>query len=619
MTCHGPARRPRPLRRPRRLFVSMSLLGLGLCAPAAASASPVPVSSAGASGFYSWCGGKTLQQGLLPDATPPAAPTSCSDFTSSTGTLTAQLGAHDAGTLTVSVYLHDDTRPATVALLVGGAQVGSGITAPQAHTGWISFSSTSVSASQAVSVQVKSGSGGSGYLKVYSVHGELTPAPTPAAAGLAPPGTTLGQPGNWATSPIPSGVALASGAAPNGTPLTTAVRQELAGQAAADSWVNRTQYTSGIFYVPAKTPLQPVRLCRYSGQCVPNWGSPAYDLWRAAMGEGNAATFNATTGKPVSDQYIGGGIPIDSTVSASPGSDAEAVICRGGGNSGTAPWTATNADGTPFTRPDGQLIEGDCWEVFGLRPDPTYNPSLPVGPSNTKWMIEWGARHTGFIDQLSSTAVSTSDPLDTLSGTYTRPRDTTWYGPDVATPGAPNSTTYDNAWGVTAARTPLLTDVVSNADCQAVLGGASDFGHAIGIQLQATRNPFTGGGSGWWPASSSDGNSSGVATVEGMRVFFAPNVTMPSGLSPAAQALFHTLQRYGAVVDDQTGGGPAVTYAADGSYQSGGALMIRSQLDLTGAGSCTQLGMGSALTGIPWAQISGPIAAGSDATPTPTS
>jgi hypothetical protein len=600
--------------------VSLSLVGLALSAPAAANASPLPLASTGASGFYSWCGGKTLSQGLLPDVTPPAAPTSCSDYSSSTGTLTAQFGTHDAGTFTASVYLHDDTRPATAALFVGGAQVGAAISAPEAKSGWISFPSTSVTASQPVSVQVKSASSGSGYVKVYSVHGDLAPAPKlTAALGLAPSGTALGQPGNWATTPVPSGVALAAGAAPNGTRLTTAVPQELAGQAAADSWVNRTQYTTGIFYVPVNTPLQPVRLCRYNGRCVPSWGSTTYDLWRAAMGEGDAATFDATTGKPVSDQYIGGGIPIDSTVTASPGSDAEAVICRGGGTSGSAPWTATNADGGPFTRPDGQPIEGDCWEVFGLRPDPTYNPSLPISPANTKWMISWGARHTGFIDQLSSTAASTADPLDTLSGTYTRPRDPAWYGPDVATPGAPNSTTYDSAWGVTAARTPLLTDVVSNADCQAVLNGATDFGHAIGIQLQATRNPFTGGGSGWWPASSSDGNASGVATVEGMRVFFAHAAAMPSGLSPAAQALFHTLQRYGAVVDDQTGGGPAVSYAVDGSYQSGGALMIRSQLDPNGTGSCTQLGIGSALAGIPWAQISGPVAAGSDATPNPGS
>jgi hypothetical protein len=108
-----------------------------------------------------------------------------------------------------------------------------------------------------------------------------------------------------------------------------------------------------------------------------------------------------------------------------------------------------------------------------------------------------------------------------------------------------------------------------------------------------------------------------VATTEGMRVFFRPDVAMPSGLSAAGQAMFHTLQRYGAVVDDQTGGGPAIAYGADGSYQSGGALMIRSDLDSSGTGPCSTLGIGSALTGIPWAQVSGPIATGSDASPNP--
>jgi hypothetical protein len=103
-----------------------------------------------------------------------------------------------------------------------------------------------------------------------------------------------------------------------------------------------------------------------------------------------------------------------------------------------------------------------------------------------------------------------------------------------------------------------------------------------------------------------------------MRVFLAPDVTMPSGLSAAAQALFHTLQRYGAVIDDTTGGGPTITYSTSGAYQSGGGLMIRSDLDTTGTGACHQLGIGSALKGIPWAQVSGPIAQGSDTDPNPT-
>jgi hypothetical protein len=444
----------------------------------------------------------------------------------------------------------------------------------------------------------------------------------PCVSSAAAQSTTLGQPGNWATTALPSNVALDTHLAPNGAPLSTQVPLELAGQAAADTYVNQTAYTAPFEYVPENTPLQPVRVCREAGNCVPNWGPAMYDLWRAAMGEGNSATYNSTTGKPVVDQYVGGGLPITSSTVASPGTDKEAVICRGGGNSATPPWVAQNANGTPFTRPDGQEIEGSCWEVWGLQPDPTYNPKLPISTSNTAWMISYGARRTGFMTQTTGTAPSTTYPLDTLSGAYTRPNQPAWYGPQVGTPGDPNSTTFDTGWGVTADETPLLTDVVQEADCQAVLNGATTFGHAIGIQLQYTRSPVapatpvTGS---WWPGNGSDGNNSAVAPVEGMRVFFNSSMSLPAGLNPAAQIMFRTLKKYGAVIDDQTGGGPVIQYNANGSYASGGALMIRSEQDSTGTGPCKQLGIATSLQGIPWAQISGPIKMGSDTNPNPTS
>jgi hypothetical protein len=431
---------------------------------------------------------------------------------------------------------------------------------------------------------------------------------------------SLGQPGNWATTPIPNQPALDAHLAPNGAPLSTQVPLELAGQAAADSYVNKTAYTPKFYYVPVNTPLQPVRLCRAGTVCVPNWGTPTSDLWRAAMGEGNSATYNSTTGKPIADDYIGGGLPMTSAISGSPGTDKEAVICRGGGNSATPAWVANNANGTPFVRPDGQMIEGNCWEVWGLQPDPTYNPALPISTSNTAWMISWGARRTGFINQTSSTSTSTTYPLDTLSGTYQRQNLPAWYGPQVGVPGDPNSTTFDSGWGVTADETPLITDVVQQADCQSVLNGATNFGHAIGIQLQYTRyptapaTPTTGG---WWPGNGSDGNNPKVAPVEGMRVWFNYTMPLPPGLSTAGAALFRTLKKYGAVIDDTTAGGPAIQYNTDGSYNSGGALMMRSELDPTGTGACAQLGIGTALKGIPWAQVSGPIKMGSDSTPNP--
>lgn len=394
---------PCPGRLSRPLSIAVTLLALGLIAPAAADADAVTASSATRSGgFYPWCGSQSLLQGMLPDAAPPTTPRSCGDYSGagSIGTLTVNLGSHAVGSLVTSVYARVDSRPLVLRLYVDGAQVGPAITAPQNHAGWLAFPATSVPATAVVSVQAQSGWAGSGYVRIYSVHGELTA-----------PATALGQPGNWATTPIPSGVALDQGRAPNRLPLTTAVPAELAGQAAADSWVNQAAYSAKVFYVPVNTQDQPVRLWRYSGHCVPNWGSPGEDLWRAAMGEGNSATIDRTTGKPISDQYIGGGIPIDSAVTASPGTDREAVICRGGGDSATPPWVLRNRDGSVFTRPDGQEIEGNCWEVWGLQPDPTYNPDLPISPSNTKWMIQWGARHTGLFTQVTGAPVSTADPL----------------------------------------------------------------------------------------------------------------------------------------------------------------------------------------------------------------
>lgn len=440
----------------------------------------------------------------------------------------------------------------------------------------------------------------------------LSAAVTPPAAASS---VSLGQPGNWATTPIPARVALDPSLSPQGAPLTTQVPLELAGQATGMSWVNTWAYTAKTYYVPLSTPLQPVRLCRYNGYCVPNWGPPVNDLWHAAMGEGNAATVNRATGKPIADQSLGGGIPVTSAMAGSPGTDKSATVCLGGGSTLDPPWTLTNTDGSVFTRPDGQEIQGNCWELWGLQPDPTYNPSLPVSPANTAWMISWGAHRTGFLDQ-SAVGTSTTYPLDTLSGTYIRPSLTTWYGPWVGVPGDRRSTTFDHGWGVTAAQTPLLTDVVQQSDCQAVLNGAPNFGHAIGVQLQYTRIPPTGS---WWPGGASDGNSSQVATTEGMRVYFKSTVSMPSGLTPSAQALFRTLQTYGAVIDDETAGGPPIQDNPDGSYQSGGSLMIRSDLDLTGTGACAKLGITTALKGIPWGQVSGPIKQGSDLNTNPAS
>jgi hypothetical protein len=193
-----------------------------------------------------------------------------------------------------------------------------------------------------------------------------------------------------------------------------------------------------------------------------------------------------------------------------------------------------------------------------------------------------------------------------------------WFGPDVLQPGAADSTTYEFGWGATASELPMMTDVVQQRDCTNILSGtASDFGHAIGVQVQYSRYDGSGLHSAWWPAGSSDGNNSKVATVEGMRLYFPPSVTMPTGLPASAQAFFRTVQKYGIVVDDQTGGGPWISYNADGSYASGGSVNIRVEQG-TSTSPCGRLGLPSALNGIPWWQLR-LIKEGYENNPNPTS
>ncbi|HWE13482.1 MAG TPA: hypothetical protein VG365_08225 [Solirubrobacteraceae bacterium] len=605
----------------------MVVLGVTTVAASAAQASTVPLASATSSQFYSWCGKSTLNS-ILPDATPPAKPTSCWVYSAagSVSSLTATFGSHAAGRMTVSVYASNGTRPFTLALHINGTTVDTE-NAAQSHQGWMSFPAQTVTASDQVQVVANAGWPGSNYAQIASVHGDLAP-------WASPPWSQFGTPGNWATTPVPANIVTDPGSAPDGLPLGTEVPREIAGQAQADSYVNMWAYTEPTYYEPLSTPPQPVRLCRSSNNCVPNWGAPTDDLWKAAMGLPNNAVPNRTTGQCASNcTYTGGGIAVTATVAPQPDTDKSAIICLGGGDSRDPPWTLKNPDGTPFVRPDGQQIQGNCWDLWGLQTDPTYNPNLPVSPSNTKYMIAWGARRTGFLTQLTSTPDNTyGHQLDTLSGQYC-PRtaagewkcggmtDTLaaqWFGPDVLRPGAADSTTYDFGWGVTATELPMMTDVVQQHDCTNILNGtASDFGHAIGVQVRYSR--FIGNGLhvAWWPANASDGNNGMMATVEGMRLYLPSSVAMPSGLSAAAQAFFRTVQKYGIVVDDQTGGGPGIAANPNGSYAYGGALNIRVEQG-TSTSPCGQLDMSSALSGIPWSALM-LIKQGWDGNPNPTS
>jgi hypothetical protein len=611
----------------KRLFAALVALAAVLALSVSASAAPTTIAptSVTASNFYGGCGNESMLGNILPAAAPPGTPSVCyGDYTGGNGSLTVQL-APATGPLTVGEYMLNGARgPITLRLLVNGQQQQQ-LSAQTSWQGWVTFAPVTVTSSDTVTVQTDVSWHGSGQDRVQNVEGQLEP-------WSSPDWSQVGAPGSWPTTPIPGTVATDPGTSPqNGAPLSTQVPAEIAGQAAAEAYPNMTGYSEHTYYQASNTPLQPVRLCRAADNCVPSWG---VDLWRMFMGLGNNATPNADGTCATNCTYIGGGVPMTSNVQPSPGIDQEAVVCLGGGDSGSPPWTLKNADGTPFVRPDGQNIEGSCWEMWHLQPDPTYNPSLPVSPSNTKYVVAWGDHRTGFMINalaIGSTQATGTEILDPLDGQYCPRTDfgtyhcgyltdgmlKTWFGPDAGTPGAGDSTTSIAGWGVTAAEIPLFVDVIQNHDCQRVLDGqAASFGHAIGIQLQYTRYPS---GNKWWPGGASDGNNSHVAPVEGMRLYWPASVPMPSGISAATQAVFRTGQTYGFVIDDQTGGGPAIQYNADGSYKSGGALNIRYETSTnpgTVTSTCQTLGWPN-LSTLPWGQLT-LIKEGSETNPNPT-
>jgi hypothetical protein len=593
-----PATRPaRSLTRAVRAAALAAAVVLSLTT--AAAADPVVISSVTGSNFYRSCGSDaSLTAALQPDVAPPSVPDMlCGVYAANSGTLTARMAAHASGAFTASAYVRTPLRAGGVKLLKNGVQVGASISVPVSSEGWYSVAAQDATWLDALDIIVTASSSGTGQVKVGMVHGDVSP-------------TALGQPGNWATTPIPANVATEPGLAPSGLPLAQEFARELGGQAAASTYANTTSFTPKFWHVPLSTPREPVRLCRATGNCVPSYADA---LWRAAMGVDNATTMDRATGKPVGGTYLGGGIPLTADVTGAPGTDSEAVVYVDG-------WRAKNADGTDFVRPDGQFMEGQSWELWHLRDDPTYDPAQPISPANTRKMFSWGSRRTGFLRRGDN--VDATYTLDTLSGRYNRAATITtdgptlrrWYGPNVQTPGEPNSTAWSNYWGVTAAKLPFIVDVVSDADCQAVANGAQDFGHAVGIETRYNR--WTGT-SWWWPGNGSDGQAAAatLALVEGMRAYLPADEPVPAGLSAAGLAEFRTLQRYGLAIDDTVGGGSSLVTNADGSYRSGGAIVQRFELD---SPNCGAIGAGSTmLRQMPWGHVV-LVKRGSDAVPNPT-
>jgi hypothetical protein len=380
----------------------------------------------------------------------------------------------------------------------------------------------------------------------------------------------IGVPSSWANG-LPQTLTIEDGVF-NGTPLAQSVPADVQRQANGSAWVNFREYTPHIYIVPADTPLQPVRLCRGS-PCHPSWGSEVGALARAMGGLANDAVFDAATGKPTAGTYIGGGVPITDDMLPSPGSDSEMVICQ-------PDWYAKNPDGSMFVMPredaatnkplpeqQGRPIRGRCWELWNIRLDPTYDPSRPVSPTNTRWKALWGSRHTG---------VETSPVTGTNHYEGSR-----WWSANVLVAGHPDSTVQFSTWGVQASRTPLWNDVVQAEDC-----AMGELNHAFGIGLRFSRNSKV------WPAMSYDGSAPTRPTMQGQRVALPRDLDPPAGLTRFELMVFRALQEYGAIISDTIGGGTA-----------DGAMAIRVE---NSAESCRLLfdghGPDAQIDDIPWSQ-----------------
>ncbi len=351
------------------------------------------------------------------------------------------------------------------------------------------------------------------------------PAPTPSAAAPSTPAAPSPSPATpesggrsifAPTSPwnarIPSNVAFAGDnvaiASSAERAVTQAVNptvgQELAAYAkrsdgSSNTWVSYRDFTAPITTVPMSTPLQPVRLCRsYPSDCVPSWGVGLDMMLRGVGRDGT---------------YLGGGVPVPDGFRPPTDTDAEAIFYQ-----------------PDYVAPDGK--RGRVWELWGMRPNPDFDPARPVSPTNARWRAAWGGKLIGTESQ--------------GLGYWT---DCWWSGcgyqadssVDKDVWGRPDSQARDHSWGASATSLSLLGTEVSLDECRR---GVID--HAVGVEV-----PDAHSGS-WWPAQRGDGGAGSKVITEGMRLTFAPDATKPPGMTAVGSALWDAARRYGLIVDDRT-------------------------------------------------------------------
>jgi hypothetical protein len=322
------------------------------------------------------------------------------------------------------------------------------------------------------------------------------------------------SPSSFWNATIPANIAFATdavavGTAPDGTTITAPVNPTVAQQLAdyaeladgsSNTRVYYRAYTAPLTTVPADTPLQPVRLCRtYPSDCVPSWATSLDRTLRGVAADG---------------AYLGGGVPVPPGFTPPADGDKQAVFYQPG-----------------YVAPNGR--QGRLYELWGLGLNPDFDPSMPVSPSNARWMARWGGRMVGVTGQ-------------GVGYWY----DCWWSGcgyqadtrADPNAWGRPDSQAQDHSWGATATSLPLLGDEVSLDECRSGV-----IQHAIGLQVPvARRQP-------WWPAQRTDGLSWTTTLIEGMRLTFPPESTKPPGLTRLGGSLWDATKRYGLVIDDTTG------------------------------------------------------------------
>lgn len=144
---------------------------------------------------------------------------------------------------------------------------------------------------------------------------------------------------------------------------------------------------------------------------------------------------------------------------------------------------------------------------------------------------------------------------------------------------------FPNGYGVAGSGISYLATLVTFSDVES---GAID--HVIPITVPSCNGMVA-------PADRTDcGNNPGEVS-EGTLLRFPSSLPMPSGLTPFAQLVFHAIQDYGAVVQDQSGGVFIGTEASAAWAEQGNSGTDPITTSFAGKGQS------GALSGVPWGDL----------------